>query len=184
MNSRTQSFPILALKNVAESDFIEFWSAWYPTNNEPAYQANIGKPLTKKRLLSLFEWKNNGRIAEHKLASIYRNYIDARPVPPAPGDLRAIETFIRQPGGAIWRIFWLHCHDPSRYPIFDQHVYRAMRRIEIGRPEEIPRSTSAKAKAYVEQYLPFHAAIKYPNAKKIDEALWSYGKFLKGKNAL
>ncbi len=183
MNSRNHIFPVLAVKNVAENDFVEFWSARYPTKNEPAYQANIGKPLTKQRLLILFEWKNNGPIAKQKLASIHRNYIDTRPAPPTLGDLRAIETFITQPGGAIWRIFWLHCHAPSQYPIFDQHVYRAMCRLEVGRPEEIPTTNTAKAKAYVEQYLPFHAAFKYPNAKKIDEALWSYGKYLKEKNA-
>ena len=184
MNSRTRTFPILTVKNVAERGFVEFWSARYPTDNEPVYQAHIGKPLTKQRLLSLFEWKNNGPIAKQKLASIHRNYIDTKPVPPTPGDSCAIETFITQPGGAIWRIFWLHCHAPSQYPIFDQHVYRAMRCLLEGRPEEIPTTNAAKAKAYVEQYLPFHSTFKYPNVKKIDEALWSYGKYLKGKNAL
>jgi len=184
MKQRTRNFPILSLKNVTESDFIEFWSAWYPTNNEPVYQANIGKPLTKKRLLTLFKWKNNGPIAKHKLESIYRNYINTKPVPPAHDDLHAIKSFITQPGGAIWRIFWLHCYNPTQYPIFDQHVYRAMRRLEVGHAEEIPTTNTAKARAYVVQYLPFHATFKYKNAKKIDEALWSYGKYLKGKNAL
>jgi len=26
---------------------------------------------------------------------------------------------------AIWQIFLLHIIDPTNYPIFDQHVYRA-----------------------------------------------------------
>ncbi len=171
MNSTTHVFPVLAVQYVDERAFVEFWSARYPTVNEPIYQANIGKPLTEQRLLNLFKWKNNGPIAQHKLASIRRNYIDTKPTPPLPGDTHALQAFIKQPGGAIWRIFWLHCHAPSHYPIFDQHVYRAMRRLVAGQPEEIPTNNAAKAKAYAEQYLPFHATFKYPNAKKIDEAL-------------
>ena len=184
MNSISHIFPVLTVKNVGERDFVEFWSALYPTKNEPIYQANIGKPHTDQRLLALFEWKNNGPIAKQKLASIRRNYIDSMPTPPTPGDSRSLEAFITQPGGAIWRIFWLHCHAPSQYPIFDQHVYRAMRRLLVGHPEEIPRTNAEKAKAYVEQYIPFHSTFKFPNAKKIDEALWSYGKYLKGIYAL
>lgn len=184
MNSTPHTFPVLAINNLRESDFVEFWSSRYPTKNEPVYQANIGKPLTEQRLLALFEWKNNGPISKQKLASIRRNYIDAKPLPPAAGDMNSIENFIRQPGGAIWRIFWLHCHAPNTYPIFDQHVYRAMRRMQVGRPEEIPRSNAEKAKAYVELYLPFYSTFKSPNKKKIDEALWTYGKYLKGMYAL
>ncbi|MHB8225186.1 hypothetical protein [Acidithiobacillus sp.] len=127
MTTHLSTFPILAVQFVDEQRFVEFWSARYPTVNEPAYQSNIGKPLTEERLLRLFEWKNNGRIAKHKLDSIRRNYIEGKPVPPTLGDRSGLLTFIQKPGGAIWRIFWLHCHDPSSYPIFDQHVYRAVR---------------------------------------------------------
>jgi hypothetical protein len=59
-----------------------------------------------------------------------------------------------------------------------------MCRLTIGYPKEIPSSNAAKAKAYVEQYLPFHRSFTYPSAKRIDEALWSYGKYLKQPNAL
>jgi hypothetical protein len=184
MKTQLTTFPILNIQWVDERRFVEFWSARYPTMNEPEYQSNIGKPLTKIRLLSLFQWKNGGPIAQHKLESIQRNYIDNSPVPPAPADARDLLAFIQQPGGAIWRIFWLHCHDHLRYPIFDQHVYRAMSRLKAGHAAEIPTTNAAKAKAYVEQYLPFYKDLKYPDTKKVDEALWSYGKYLKGKNAL
>jgi hypothetical protein len=184
MKANAPRFPVLEVKHVDERAFVEFWAAKYPTINEPIYQAHIGKPLTEKRLLELFRWKNNGPIAKHKLKSIRRNYIQNKPAPPALGDVGALQSFITQPGGAIWRIFWLHCYDPSRYPIFDQHVYRAMCRLTRGRAEEIPETNHAKATAYVEQYLPFHARLTYKNRKKIDEALWSYGKYLKSWNAL
>jgi hypothetical protein len=60
MNSSPRLFPVLAIKHVDERAFIEFWSSRYPTTNEVVYQAHIGKPLTKERLLALFKWKNNG----------------------------------------------------------------------------------------------------------------------------
>ena len=184
MNTQLTTFPILNIQWVDEKRFVEFWAARYPTMNDSAYLSNIGEALTKKRVIELFEWKNGGPIAQHKLESIQRNYIDASPFPPDPEDPRGILAFIQQPGGAIWRIFWLHCYDHLRYPIFDQHVYRSMCRLKDGHAAEIPTTNVAKAKAYVDQYLPFHATLMYPDAKKIDEALWSYGKYLKEQNAL
>jgi hypothetical protein len=59
-----------------------------------------------------------------------------------------------------------------------------MCRLKDGHAAEIPTTNVAKAKAYVDQYVPFHETFKYPDKKKIDEALWSYGKYLKGKSAL
>ncbi len=184
MVAQPASFPILAVQLVDEQRFIEFWSARYPAKSDPVYQASIGKPLTEKRLLHLFEWKNGSRIARHKLASIRRNYVERRPVPPILGDSGSLLSFIQQPGGAIWRIFWLHCYCPLTYPIFDQHVYRAMRRLSTGCAAEVPASNAGKAAAYVGEYLPFHATLKWSNRKQVDEALWSYGKYLKGENAL
>jgi hypothetical protein len=177
-------FPILSVQFVDERRFIEFWSSRYPATYEHAYQANIGKLLTERRLLHLFEWKNGGRIANHKLASIRRNYIDKRPVPPRRNDKESLLRFIHQPGGTIWRIFWLHCYSPATYPIFDQHVYRAMRKLTSGSRGELPVSNSGKATTYVTEYLPFHASFTWPNKKEVDEALWSYGKYLKGDNAI
>jgi hypothetical protein len=178
------SFPILSVLLVDKRRFVEFWSSRYPAKYEHTYQANIGKPLTERRLLRLFEWKNGGRSANHKKASIRRNYIEERPVPPRPNDTDSVLRFIQQPGGAIWRIFWLHCHSPTTYPIFDQHVYRAMRKLTSGTKGELPGSNLGKAAAYVTEYLPYHAWLAWPNKKQLDEALWSYGKYLKDGNAL
>ena len=89
-----------------------------------------------------------------------------------------------QPGGAIWRIFWLHCNGPDLYPMFDQHVYRAMKKLVTGRSAEIPDANRGKAIAYVDEYLPFHASFLHKNKKELDEALWAYGKYLKSRYAL
>ena len=136
-------------------------------------------------LLVAFEWKNNGTISKKKLASVYNNYIANQPEPPEIGNRKAELAFLLLPGGVIWRIFWLHCHAPDKYPIFDQHVYRAMQYILHGEfIEDSPKKDGDKAATYIEAYLPFHAAFKYPNEKLLDQALWSFGKHIKGRNAV
>ena len=37
-----------------------------------------------------------------------------------------MQEFLNRPGGAIWRIFWLHVQHTQHFPIYDQHVHRAM----------------------------------------------------------
>jgi hypothetical protein len=63
-------------------------------------------------------------------------------------------------GGVIWRIFWLHCWQPERFPIYDQHVHRAMRFLQTGKPDEIPLREADKIRAYLSDYMPFHAALR------------------------
>jgi len=82
-------------------------------------------------------------------------------------------------GGAIWRIFWLHCWQPSRFPIYDQHVHRAMVFIEKQQLEEIPERGTEKVQQYLDRYLPFHQRFQNINQRSLDKALWSYGRFLK-----
>jgi hypothetical protein len=183
MKSLPSSFPILAVKHVAKDAFVEYWVSKYPLVNEPLYKANIGKPLTAKRVWALFEWKNNGPISKRKRDSIQRNYIDDKPKAPRAGDRDGLVRFVCQPGGAIWRIFWLHCYDPLQYPIFDQHVYRAMLRLLDGKAAEPPATNRGKALAYADEFVSFFKACDYPSGKLHDQALWSYGKYLKNSNA-
>ena len=179
------TFPIQVVQHVDSIKFIEYWAAQYPMKNESIYQENIRKPLTAERVLALFEWKNSGPMAKQKIASVNNNYIASQPKPPEIGNRKAEIAFILLPGGVIWRIFWLHCHAPDIYPIFDQHVYRAMRYILLGKVIiDPPKNELDKAAVYIDEYLPFHAAFKYPNEKLLDQALWSFGKHIKGKNAV
>lgn len=184
MKPLPSKLPILVVKHVDRDAFVKYWASTYPLVNEPTYQENIGKSLTAARIWALFEWKNNGPIAQHKRDSIQKNYIDAKPKAPRTGNRDDLVSFIRLPGGAIWRIFWLHCYDPIQYPIFDQHVYRAMRRLLHGKAEEPPATNRGKAIAYADEYMSFYKEFQYPNGKLLDQALWSYGKYLKGRNAV
>jgi hypothetical protein len=173
--------PVLVEKFASESEFIEFWAEQYDDPRDHLYSENIGKNLTPVRLRDLFEWKNGGPIAKRKMDSIERNYINTKPIAPRAGNRDEQIAFITQPGGAIWRIFWLHCHSPASYPIFDQHVYRAMKYIQLDQVLEIPNLNRLKVISYIDEYLPFHASFNCENKKRLDEALWSFGKYIKVK---
>lgn len=80
-------------------------------------------------------------------------------------------------GGVIWRIFWLHCFQPARFPIYDQHVHRAMTFILDGAAQEMPTRDEEKIRAYVKEYIPFHASFALPH-RTVDKALWTFGKFI------
>lgn len=174
----------LSRKISPEADFVKFWAGYYLPKKEHLYLKNVGKPLTGKRVMDLFIWKNGGPIAAQKLRSIKDNYLAKKPMPPTRGDKAQINDFICQSGGAIWRIFWLHCHDPVEYPIFDQHVFRAMKHIQTGKILEIGKTNKVKANQYVNEYLPFHRSFTCHDKKKLDEALWAYGKHLKSRYAI
>lgn len=64
------------------------------------------------------------------------------------------------------------------FPIYDQHVHRAMAHLQGWTELEIPKSNKKKIEIYLEEYLDFYNSFKGLPHKKVDEALWSYGKFL------
>ena len=106
--------------------FIEFWSTQYDYPNERLYKDNIDNELTEKSVFELFEWKNGLTLSGSKRQSIYDNYITENDLISKDASTEAIKEYLNRPGGAVWRIFWLHCNYTAKFPIFDQHVYRAM----------------------------------------------------------
>ncbi len=160
-----------------KSAFLAHWSTKYvfKVADERKYTDNIGKPLTHTSLRELFEWKNGmSNIAAKKVASIARNY----PVS-FKGDEAARYLDHRQPGSAIWNIFYLHCLSPTTWPIFDQHVFRAMHYMQHGIVREIPGTNKGKYAAYRNEYIPFLNQFIAPQPRQIDMALFAFGKFLK-----
>jgi hypothetical protein len=166
------------------NEFVDFWGQRYRYPEEHLYDDNIGRELTDQRILNLFRWKNGTLLSEKKYDSIQQNFIQRRDeLLQFEGNLvpnEFLEKFGK--GGAIWRIFWLHCFRPGEYPIYDQHVHRAMAFIQ-GEPEEIPQYDDArKIKTYIERYLPFYERFAAIDMRKVDKALWSFGKFINGNN--
>ena len=171
--------PVFRKDFVTKSQFINFWSRQYSYENDPLYDDNIGKELIEDRIWDLFHWKNNGPLSEKKKKSVKENYIKERIKIPTYSDSIVLLTYLNNPGGAIWQIFWLHCNHPNKYPIYDQHVHRAMAKLNGWNELEIPSQNREKVQMYIEHYLPFWSEFLEFPLKKVDEALWSYGKFLK-----
>jgi len=173
-------FSILMPTGTVEA-FVDQWSQWYSDPSEELYASNIGRSLTPERILSLFEWKNGGSLSRRKLTSAKYNYI---------GRLREVATLAEDTtpgeflqlfheGGAIWRIFWLHCWKPERFPIYDQHVHRAMEYIRARRCGEIPKSDRMIVTSYIQANLPFWEKLPAMPDRRVDKALWVFGRFLK-----
>lgn len=177
------TFYSLTPEIVSENKFVEFWSRQYTDINEQKYYDNIFSPLTKQSILELFWWKNNGSLSTKKKDSVEENYCRSNAVP----DLTSLENsqllreFLSHAGGAIWRIFWLHCNYPKNFPIYDQHVHRAMAVIKGFAEMEIPKSNKGKVEWYIKYYLVFYRSfdVEYEDHRKVDKALWSFGKFIK-----
>lgn len=173
-------FQIPTWQEVDLDAFLSYWAARYEDPREELYTENIGRPLTPERIRALFKWKNGGPLAAKKRESIERNFIARIPeAEELPEDVPAQEFLQRFPkGGPIWRIFWMHCCFPDRFPIFDQHVHRAAARIGGWEEREIPLADKQRLRAYLEDYLPFWKSLDR-NERDTDRALWTFGKFLK-----
>jgi hypothetical protein len=168
-------------RTACEADFVAFWERQYDYPLEPLYTDNIGQPLTADRVHQLFEWKNGFPLSARKRCSIEKNYIariqELNALPQNTDAAAFLARFAL--GGAIWRIFWLHCWQPSCFPIYDQHVHRAMVFIEKQRLEEIPTADADKVQEYIHRYLPFYQRFQNLNRRSVDKSLWFYGKFVK-----
>jgi hypothetical protein len=164
--------------------FVDFWAARYAGYDEKVYEANVGQELTETRTLELFAWKNGTPLSEAKRKSVLTNFVARRgELDHLPLDETASDLLARfSEGGAIWRIFWLHCWRPARFPIYDQHVHRAMRFIQAGVLEEIPGQDRRKIRAYLDSYIAFHARFDGIGSRLVDKALWAFGKFLNENN--
>ncbi|MHB1100477.1 MAG: hypothetical protein ACYCZR_13075 [Burkholderiales bacterium] len=156
------------------NEFIEHWSQRYFDNSEEKYTDNIGKPLTEKSRQELFEWKNGSTISQRKWESIVHNY----PLE-FSGDCEERYLNHTQEGGAIWNIFYLHCLDQKKWPIFDQHTYRAMKYLQTGFVQEIGNTKQQKFVAYTQEYTPFLNSLGQHDSRKTDKALFAFGQFLK-----
>ena len=158
-------------------DFINHWPPKYSYKTEYKYDDNIGKPLTQCSRLELFEWKNSSIISAKKLKSIRDNY----PLR-FKGNKKKRYLNHKEGGGAIWNIFYLHCLEPDRWPIYDQHTYRAMMFIQTGDIIEIKESSRFKYESYVDEFIPFFNLFSDFDQRDVDKALFSFGQFLKLAN--
>lgn len=182
------NLPILVLQynNIDQEQFINFWSKYYlDSPKEILYTDRINNSkFSKGDIEKLFEWKNGMKINDHimKRTSVGRIVSKLS----ICNDLKSnfnMSVFESNFQGisAVWRLFLLHIIQPTRFPIFDQHVYRAHFFLENGIIQEIKESNQFKWDYYHRVYTPYFEILKTHtlDLRKIDMALWAFGKFLK-----
>jgi hypothetical protein len=176
---------ICSRESVSTNEFITFWARQVPMDeiaqDDKLYTPYIGKPLTRESLEALYLWKNQMRLSGNKSRSVAENFIahldTLRSLPTETEPKSFLKSFAK--GGAIWRIFLLHCWSAGRYPIYDQNVHRAMTFIRGSECKEIPASDQKKIDAYLEQYVPFfHSLGSQDGPRQVDRALTALGRFL------
>ena len=182
------NLPILKLDftNNLESSFIDFWSEYYNyAKIEHFYDDTIQlSTFSADDIKMLFEWKNGMKLNGHvpKEASVNKVLSKLDIVNQLKSKFD-ITTFNSNFNGmsAIWKLFLLHIIRPCQYPIFDQHVYRAHFFIVNKEIKEIKESNKYKEEYYFKTYMPYYHSLTSlePDLRKIDKALWSFGKFLK-----
>jgi hypothetical protein len=176
----------ITYQNTDYKTFVDFWSKYYiisPKDNLYTDRINKSK-FTKIDIEKLFEWKNGMKINGHKQKEISIEKITSRLNQinklKADFDIMYFNRYFSNIA-AIWQIFLLHIIKPKKFPIFDQHVYRAHTFLLDKKIIEIPNIQLSKLKYYHNNYLPFFDKIKseITNLRQIDLALWTFGKFLK-----
>jgi len=174
------SLHFLTLAPASARDFVAQWSQWYSYPREDLYTSNIGRPLVSSRIHELFEWKNGGKLSRNKFSSVERHYASrSAELMRLPPTTTAEEFLGEFGGGRIWAVFLLHCWRPTGFPIYDQHVHRAMEFIQYGTTREISKSPTIVVSDYVERYLPFWREFSDASEREVDKALWAFGKLLK-----
>lgn len=179
----------LALFQIVDTDdfraFIEFWSALYNYPQEEKYTRSIQKEIfTAADLTDLFTWKNGMELSAKKKQALQEKILDKLSIiQQFQREGIAIADFKKEFSNvsAVWQLFLLHCIDPAEYPIYDQHIHRAFCKIHKQAYQHITDRLSEKSKLafYDTEYLVFVKEHKELDLRKIDKALFTYGRFLK-----
>ena len=163
--------------------FIDFWEQYYFDDqyDDKAYDKCIrGRGNEDDRIIKLFTWKNGRKLSRAKEASIRAHFIDGREFPEDGSNEALIAYLARDTGGVIFRVFWLHCNDPEKFPIFDRRAYDAMTHILGWKDRSVLSELSYEKQAaiYVDHYRPFFKGLCIREPRRLDRALWAFGKFL------
>src|SRR5438874_5886980 len=173
-----QHFFVYRAIKVPALKFVEFWAEQYRYPEEKLYTDNIQSPHTCETLRNLFKWKIEPRFRTRHLRLVEKNFIsrleEARQRAPATDAADFLRLF--SAGGAVYRIFWMHCWEPKRFPIYDQHVHRAMNFIVGEKHKELSKFQPEEVvKLYLSRYLPFWGSFADFDGRKVDKAMWAFG---------
>jgi hypothetical protein len=190
-------YPILDQSNAENfSDFISFWASLYnyspkkPVDNRYYYDNIHRTKYDYKDIEALFTWKNGMTLSEKKSETVNTICKELHLINEMKyNNVPIIDSLhkIRLREG-VWKIFLLHITKPDYYPIFDQHTYRAYHYLKYDTIEEITKVEKTILEFYLNEYIPFiHEKLyiirtneeRFQMLRKIDKALFTFGKFLK-----
>ncbi len=177
-------------------EFVEFWEGFYHSRiPDEVYQANLnlGGELTEENVSLLWRWKNERygspliRPTQAILADInsFRKlgHVDQ------PEERKFWQRVVTITPGVVWQVFLFHMARPQDYPIFDQHVMRSFLALTTGFVRRNPREARMVCRSY-ERFYSAYGGYKgfffqlvreagLPQPKKVDRALWAFGRHLK-----
>jgi hypothetical protein len=169
------------------TEFIENWSPLYTDSIKDDvyyYPAINSVKQTPELLQGYFVWKNGMKLSEKKQTSFENKILSKIEIinnlKGDCNDLNLIKDNFEDVS-TIWLITLAHLINPVVFPVFDIHVFRAFQYISTkGIDLELISTENRKLNTYIEGYLPFFNSLKDENLnpKRMDAALWSFGKFL------
>ena len=191
MQISTENVWILSRQQTTDwSTFVQFWQSIYNyTSKSDAYQMYVieREPsfrFDEENIRKLFEWKNNtGETLAAKKAASVAKIIDNLPIVRQLAKNWDDAVFYGSFGriSAVWQTFLMHIIQPDRFPIFDQHVYRAHAYLQRGEVSEL-KGTAKHQLAMYETYQLFFQEIQNTSQcppRSLDKAFWAFGKFIK-----
>ena len=166
-------------------DFVNYWSELYFYEFSDKYNSRIKKEIFSEEDLSeLYFWKNGMRLSGPKLNSFNVKIL---------AKLEIINNFKISSNfkihefhyefrevSFVWQIFLLHLIKPNEFPIYDQHIHRAFLYLNNLDWSNIGAALhpDLKAEFYFKTYLPFINKNNKIKIKMIDEAMFTFGKFI------
>jgi hypothetical protein len=171
-------------------EFVESWSRFYTYANEAIYTQSIAKEsFSKQDIQDLYKWKNGMKLSVLKQKSldtkikakltIINDFKNSDNL-----DLEAFKQEFKNLT-AVWKIFLLHIIKPKEHPIYDQHIHRTLLFIhdkDFSNLSNTSINNKAKELFYFKEYLPFIKSNNIKDLKKLDEAFFGFGQFLKTRN--
>lgn len=189
-------------------EFVNFWEKYYKykiktfdETEEIDYivELNVNQNLTEENIRRLLRWKDPTRLTHVKKSDPNKNLENPK-VMKVLSNIDAINNFRADkitedeflliandifPQGPIYRIFLLHICKPHKYPIADQHVFRAYS-YQKGCSLEESWEKYLSYKSYFFEIADACKIKKHEESKeyvaelkRIDNALMSFGQFLK-----
>lgn len=166
---------------VSPTRFVNFWSEHYHDPRQCTYDQVIGQPIDEDRARELIGWRSKTGYTKEQREVIEKEFIAKvhlfKHIPRSTSPRRFLEKFPR--GGAMLRLFWLHCWQPSKYPLFDSHTHRAMCHVlEVEHQELSALGEIGQIHAYLQQYLPLRRRFAAIDPHRVNRAFHALGKFL------